>query len=643
MQPSTLGVFYTVFNTESIRVGCTFPSCWWCVPSANVHVLFAIRLAIAFDRASQLVQYYHVETSSFAVYRPGSVIRFIFRLWKHLNHVSDAPPCCLCGSTRPAFERTRLHQQPSPFAAYLGMPLSQLPSVPTDTIARVKEFISEVKNEIQDMENAIQALKAQHDNGQYFLTVHEGLLCRALDLPTELLEQIFLLCLDKNGCYPLFGRRGPWSLSAVCRRWRQVAIGLPKLWSGPSFTLRYDVDFESPGRMALMANRSQGEPLTLDVDFNTDDACASFDDLKDLFPRVENLRLRGLPAMFESVWNCGIDPLEVSNLQSLSVTATLTAKDVERTSSDVVLDWDVILAPFEHAVLRDLKLLTECDEGYAFPHVRFGPMLRIDLAEVTTLSLNTSHVYDMLVLLPLCPFVTSLSIFSDSEHGYEAHSEVLPHIDTLILKDVENLPRYLKCPRLRHLTVTGNTHLDSLLELLSQSHCSLETLDVQILFGNARWLEALGEIAKLLQTLKTLVIRTHIHKLDSILPHFTSASVLLQVVSLKLRVSSGSDLLFGTDRCGTGNLALEQFLEARIANSPLLREVDILFFESHSWNGTKEPVSMPVPTLPSRIREWKDTGVVCIHVGQMSELYRFFERRIQADSFFFRTWGSCNI
>ncbi|KIY66044.1 hypothetical protein CYLTODRAFT_314043, partial [Cylindrobasidium torrendii FP15055 ss-10] len=101
---------------------------------------------------------------------------------------------------------------------------------PTDTTARLKEFISDVKDEIQDMENAIQALKTQLDDGKRFLAAHEGLLCRALDLPNEILNEVFMLCLDEHGCYPLYGRCGPWSLSAVCRRWRQVAISMPKLW-----------------------------------------------------------------------------------------------------------------------------------------------------------------------------------------------------------------------------------------------------------------------------------------------------------------------------------------------------------------------------------------------------------------------------
>ncbi|KAG2738844.1 hypothetical protein P692DRAFT_20757495, partial [Suillus brevipes Sb2] len=44
-------------------------------------------------------------------------------------------------------------------------------------------------------------------------------------LPTEILSEIFLLCFpqDQPGLAPLL-------LSTVCRRWREVAVGFPKLW-----------------------------------------------------------------------------------------------------------------------------------------------------------------------------------------------------------------------------------------------------------------------------------------------------------------------------------------------------------------------------------------------------------------------------
>ncbi|KAK0491700.1 hypothetical protein EDD18DRAFT_1080433, partial [Armillaria luteobubalina] len=52
-------------------------------------------------------------------------------------------------------------------------------------------------------------------------------------LPTKVLTEIFIRCLplyDPGGS-PLDPRAFPWRLSHVCRKWREVAIGTPKLWS----------------------------------------------------------------------------------------------------------------------------------------------------------------------------------------------------------------------------------------------------------------------------------------------------------------------------------------------------------------------------------------------------------------------------
>ncbi|KAK0491706.1 hypothetical protein EDD18DRAFT_1290813, partial [Armillaria luteobubalina] len=51
-------------------------------------------------------------------------------------------------------------------------------------------------------------------------------------LPTELLTNIFVRCLslhDQRGS-PLDPRALHWTLSHVCRKWREAAIGTPELW-----------------------------------------------------------------------------------------------------------------------------------------------------------------------------------------------------------------------------------------------------------------------------------------------------------------------------------------------------------------------------------------------------------------------------
>lgn len=49
-------------------------------------------------------------------------------------------------------------------------------------------------------------------------------------LPTEILSEIFLYCLPEDEHLMYASRRAPMLLTRICRRWREVAVGLPMLW-----------------------------------------------------------------------------------------------------------------------------------------------------------------------------------------------------------------------------------------------------------------------------------------------------------------------------------------------------------------------------------------------------------------------------
>ncbi|KIY66043.1 hypothetical protein CYLTODRAFT_412126 [Cylindrobasidium torrendii FP15055 ss-10] len=235
---------------------------------------------------------------------------------------------------------------------------------------------------------------------------------------------------------------------------------MPKLWRGPSFSLSNGTSFQRPGRMALMASRSQPEPLTLDIDFKVADEVygqLAFEELGGLFPRVQSLFLQGVPAVLDAILHSDSDPLEVANLQSLSVTATLTGEEYLVANSTPSLPWASILSPFQDAVLDNLCLLTSCDEGYGFNQVSDISILGLDLDKVTTLCFDTDYTPSMLEILQTCPSVTSLSILCSLERSYQiphTNVEMLLHLDTLLLENMSGLMRSLNCPQLRHLTLS---------------------------------------------------------------------------------------------------------------------------------------------------------------------------------------------
>ncbi|KAG1886170.1 hypothetical protein F4604DRAFT_1917876 [Suillus subluteus] len=52
-------------------------------------------------------------------------------------------------------------------------------------------------------------------------------ICR---LPTEILSEIFLYCLPEDEHWVYASRLAPLLLTRICRQWREVAVGLPRLW-----------------------------------------------------------------------------------------------------------------------------------------------------------------------------------------------------------------------------------------------------------------------------------------------------------------------------------------------------------------------------------------------------------------------------
>ncbi|KAK1235234.1 hypothetical protein PQX77_001540 [Marasmius sp. AFHP31] len=99
-------------------------------------------------------------------------------------------------------------------------------------------------------------------------------------LPTEILLPIFTeastiglradiasknLCFsDIDGHSPL---PDPLNIAAVCRRWREIALDAPQLWSSLSLSLDSDrlSDPSTPARLQLYVERSRGSPMTIRI------------------------------------------------------------------------------------------------------------------------------------------------------------------------------------------------------------------------------------------------------------------------------------------------------------------------------------------------------------------------------------------
>ncbi|KAG1813984.1 uncharacterized protein BJ212DRAFT_1300853 [Suillus subaureus] len=99
-------------------------------------------------------------------------------------------------------------------------------------------------------------------------------------LPTEILSEIFLYCLPEDEYLAYAATQAPMLLTRVCRRWREVAVGLPMLWCRLQLEFWYEDWQERAFRhddwqtrafgYDSWLKRSRGYPLSLRLECGTD-------------------------------------------------------------------------------------------------------------------------------------------------------------------------------------------------------------------------------------------------------------------------------------------------------------------------------------------------------------------------------------
>ena len=134
-----------------------------------------------------------------------------------------------------------------------------------DVVAAVEEEIAQ----LQQKPSFSQKRRRRLSQCTELLRVHNVVLSPIRWVPTEVLEEIFRHCtrpfiLDQN-CH---WRELPWTISQVCRTWREIALNLPCLWNRIPIHLRdntlANLDAQATFLTGLLA-RSRNAPLYLYV------------------------------------------------------------------------------------------------------------------------------------------------------------------------------------------------------------------------------------------------------------------------------------------------------------------------------------------------------------------------------------------
>ncbi|KAK1225765.1 hypothetical protein PQX77_011284 [Marasmius sp. AFHP31] len=135
-------------------------------------------------------------------------------------------------------------------------------------IQEAQGSVQSYEKEIRKYENQVRQLRAKQAALRRDIARYSSLSSPIRKLPSETLRHIFGFASVHNqfghGTYERRWYSGAFTLSSVCSRWREIAIGLPEIWS--NISLRFEERALRPVKICLL--RSGQCPLTLNLDGN---------------------------------------------------------------------------------------------------------------------------------------------------------------------------------------------------------------------------------------------------------------------------------------------------------------------------------------------------------------------------------------
>lgn len=348
-----------------------------------------------------------------------------------------------------------------------GKSISAIVSEREQQLDTVLRDVSALETVMVGIKNLHQSLVEQKHKIIQSKLLHVGFMSVAVRLPTETLSQIFHYCLPEHEYLSPALKQAPMLLTSICRRWREVAVGVPSLWC------RLYVA-ENLQRAAFCYNswlqRSRGHPISLalgsqpSVYLRRHLIQPYINQIRSLlvfFSRGERrpeIVFGDLPALQELTIS-GLDPYSPAFVRSIwFLPSTMRSLNVMNMRPHF-----------------DLELINSC---------------RLMWANLTNVEIAISEPNAVLLLLQLCPNLSSFTLHVDFNLAQDLEPHTHTGVQTLriagaysatgILSDLFNA---LSLPNLRVLEVLSDHHTLPLVAFLARSKCPLENL---ILGGRVR-------------------------------------------------------------------------------------------------------------------------------------------------------------
>ncbi|KAJ7864031.1 hypothetical protein B0H13DRAFT_1088406 [Mycena leptocephala] len=132
-----------------------------------------------------------------------------------------------------------------------------------DFVSRGRARMTVLDSRLALLQSSFSKLLEERDELDIEIRKYEGALSPLRRLPTEIISLIFTFTLRLR----VNDESAPWTVSAVCARWRATVIFQPCFWT----SIDYNHDVKSTNRFRLETQLQRSSELPLTIDFSTED------------------------------------------------------------------------------------------------------------------------------------------------------------------------------------------------------------------------------------------------------------------------------------------------------------------------------------------------------------------------------------
>ncbi|KAJ7633193.1 hypothetical protein FB45DRAFT_1003327 [Roridomyces roridus] len=215
------------------------------------------------------------------------------------------------------------------------------------TLAATRARISQLDADMQKLQRVMHSLLAERKKCQQVLADYTYPI---LTLPSEITSEIFLYFLPPYPQRPSFwGYQSPSFLLRICRRWRDVALTTPALWSGVQLTIDPQRHVRQSRLLDMWLQRSRNCPLSIQLGYSEELMPSEDEEDEDEEGFVESLRSHAMR------WQEMDISLPLDNLRKITGSMPLLRRltiGVDRWDTETPLALFTDAPALKHVVLR---------------------------------------------------------------------------------------------------------------------------------------------------------------------------------------------------------------------------------------------------------------------------------------------------